>query len=251
MKPNILTSSVLAIALVSLAEAADTTQPTYRLVSGKGYTVCEAYLRNLRAFGPDERHPVCAPRPHRTNRDFSEPIWEPMDIQQNIELIYRAEMSWGIYFQHPERHPPFQKWRDEYEREVRSGAIQPSLKQATVEFVKGKRTTIVAYARNHAGCEAEFARHGASDNAGHRWFFYNPSTNELRLYEGLLGNPAGALLLFRGRPVSIGTDALGEGIYLAEQIKHIKNYSPVQRCKYDVDDPSRPITMRKYQPVTR
>jgi hypothetical protein len=235
----------------TFAQAPDSGKPTYRLIAGKGYTVCEAYLRNLKAFRPDERAPVCAPRPHSTNKDFQEPRWEPMDILQHLAMIYRAEMSHGIYRNYPERHPPFEKWRQEFEGGMRSGAIQPSLKRARVEFRRGEPMVVVAYARNHAGCEADFARHGASENTGHRWFFYDESTQRLTLEEGVLGDPAGALLLFKGLAIFVGVEATGGEISLADQVTSLSSYAPITRCVYDVDDPARPLTMRKQKPVTK
>jgi len=102
-----LTVAIGALCYVStLSALADSSRkPIYRTKEGMGYTVCEAYLRNLRAFGPSERDPVCDPRPHPGNKDFSEPTWHQVDVQQHLQLIYQAEMSWGIYLFHPERHP--------------------------------------------------------------------------------------------------------------------------------------------------
>jgi hypothetical protein len=235
------------------AAATEKTKATYSLIAGKGYAVCEAYLRNLRAFRPGERDPVCAPRPHSTNKDFAEPEWEAMDIWQSIEMIYKAEMSYGIYRNHPERHPPYEQWRKDFEAQMRSGAIRPSLKRARVEFVKGKPVTVVAYARNHPGCEADFARDGASGNTGHQWFSYDEDTRTLRRdASGSYGSDlAGAILLFRNRPIAVNTVVTANEIYLYENPSENPIYAPTQRCRYDVDDPAKPASMLKQRPFSK
>ena len=242
-----------AFALLSDAATVDKAKPTYRIIAGKGYAVCDSYLRNLRSFGPGERDPVCAPRPHPTNKDFAEPEWEAMDIWQNIEMIYKAEMSGGIYRDYPERHPPYEQWRKDLETRVRSGAIHPSLKRARIEFVKGKPVSVVAYARNPEGCEADFARDGASENTGHHWFFYDEETRALkRDAGGSYGSDfAGAILIFRKRPIVVNTVSTAEEIYLYENPDRNPVYAPTRRCRYDVDDPAKPVSVLKQRPFTK
>jgi hypothetical protein len=243
---------VVWVGLVSGAAASEQGKTTYRLLTGKGRAVCEAYLRNLEAFRPGERDPVCAPRPHPTNADFTEPNWETMDLWQNNELIYRAEMSWGIYRDHPERHPPYDQWRKDFETQVRAGAIHPSLKRTRIEFVKGKPATVVAYARNPDGCEADFSRDGASADTGYHWFFFDENTQTLeRDASGGYGSDlAGAILLFRGRPISINAPVTAEEIYLYDNPARNPVYAPVLRCRYDVDDAAKPASMRKQRPLS-
>src|SRR5512146_2368784 len=232
---------LLTLVLTPGGAAADKAKPRYRIIAGENFVVCRAYLRNLKAFGPDERDPVCAPRPHPTNKDFAEPQWEMMDIWQNIEMIYKAEMSYGIYRDHLERHPPYEQWRKDFEAKTHSGEIHPSLKRTHIEFVKGKPVTVVAYARNPEGCEADFARDGASGNAGHRWFFYDEATQTLKRVDGFAGTAfAGAILLFRKGPIIINTDSGGEQIRLWQNTEKFPIFAPIGLCRYDVDDPAKP-----------
>lgn len=217
--------------------------PTYKLIVGKGYTVCEAYLRNLQAFGPDERDPLCDPRPHPSLKEFSEPAWEPMDVSRNLELVYQAEMSWGIYRAHPERQPPYEQWRQEFEAKIKSGEIHPKLKRARIEFIKGKPETVMAYARNNDRCEAEVAEQGYSDSMGFHWFSYDEESQKVVPDNSFAGiNFAGAILLRKGRPYIVNTP-LGNDIRIYRTGD--KMYAPVEVCRFDIDDPVRPSTLFK------
>lgn len=238
------------LAMAGGATAAEQTKRSYRLVMGKGHEVCEAYLRNLRAFDLNERDPVCDPRPHPKSKEFLEPEWESMDVAQHMELVYRAEMSWGIYLNHPERHPPYDDWRREFESKRGSGEIQPRLKRATIEFVKGKPVTVLAYSRNPSGCEADFARYGASGNAGYHWFFYDETKQTLTPNIGTAGSSfAGAILVYRKRPYIINAPPTAEYISLYQTADW--TFAAVEQCRYDVDDPSKPASVLKQRPFLR
>jgi len=242
----------VALTLISGAMAADNTKPIYRILVGEKFAVCKAYLRNLKAFGPNERDPVCDPRPHTTRQEFLEPEWEAMDVWQNIELVYKAEMSWGIYRNHPEKHPTYEQWHKDFEAQAKSGAIQSSLKRARIEFVQGHPVTVIAYSRNPTSCEADFARDGASENAGHRWFFYDGDKRLLKRDEASYGSDlAGAILLFRKRPIFVNTVVTANEIYLWENPRQHPIYSPTIRCRFDVDDPAKPSSMLKQRPFTK
>jgi hypothetical protein len=225
--------------------AGDASKRAYQIIEGKGHAVCKAYLRNLRGFSYSERDPVCNPRPHSGSASFSEPEWRPMDVRRHVRMIYEAEMSWGIHLYHPERHPPYAEWKERFEADTSAGRIEPSLKHAVVEFVPGSPIDVVAYARNPAACESEFARDGASDNTGHRWFFYDKEKGTLR--RSLGSELAGAILLFGKQPVFVVTTPTAEEIILWEQIRTFRTFSPAPRCRYDVDDPTKPASMLKWR----
>lgn len=222
------------------------TKPTYKLTVGEGYTLCEAYLRNLEAFGPEERDPVCDPRPHSSLKDFSEPEWEEMDIWGNIELIYKAEMSLGIYRGHPERQPPYEQWRQEFESKVHSGEIHPKLKHTQIEFFQDKPETIMAYARNYPeGCEAE-PESRDYDGGGFHWFYYDEEANAIKpaleIYWG--GNSPGTFLLRKGHPYIIKNPAgFGSEISLYKNKSRWSTHNFEEFCRYDVNDPARPNTL--------
>lgn len=243
-------SFVLLLAVMSDALAAGNGEASYRIVAGKGNPLCEAYLRNLRAFGADDRDPVCAPRPHPTSKDFAEPTWEPMSISQHIPLIYQAEMKSGIYLDHPERHPAYDRWRSDFEAKTKSGEIHPLLKRTQVEFVKSKPITIVAYTRNNDACEAELARNGASDNIGHHWFFYDEKRGLLERDKGSAGL-SGSILLFRNRPFVVNTVSTAEYVYIYENRETNRVYAPSERCRYDVDDSRKPASVKKQRPFSK
>ncbi len=157
---------------------ADDQRPAYRLTEGMGYTVCEAYLRNLRAFGPGERDPVCNPRPHPGNKNFSEPTWQQMDVQQNLKLIYQAEITGGIYLAiRSDSRDTSNGAKPSRQRSRPAQSPEPEARAS--RFRQDSPVDVVAYSRNPDGCEADFKRFGASENTGYRWFFYDEATNSL------------------------------------------------------------------------
>lgn len=211
--------------------------PSYKLREGKGYTVCEAYLKNLRAFRPDEPSPVCTPRPHSTSKQFKELNWEPMDVSRYLEQIYEAEMTWGPFAGHPERHPSFPDWRAEFEAAVGSGLVRPSLKSSIIEFVDRKPQKFVAYARNPRGCEAELASQLYSQNVGHRLFRVDESTGAFKS-GGPVSDDGGAVLLLSNRPVVVTADRGANEVYVWVQVPNVSVFAAARRCVIDVAKPN-------------
>lgn len=211
--------------------------PSYKLREGKGYTVCEAYLKNLRAFRPGEPNPVCTPRPHSTMKQFKELSWEPMSTSGYLKQIYDAEMTWGPFAGHPERHPSFSDWQAEFEAELRSGLIHPSLKRATIEFAKGKPQKFVEYARNPRGCETELASQLYSRNVGHRLFFVDESTGAFKP-DAAVSRNGGEVLLFGDRPIVVTADRGANEVYVWVQIPKFLMFQAVRRCVIDVAKPN-------------
>lgn len=220
-----------------IAATPSSKSPSYKLREGKGYTVCEAYLKNLRAFRPDEPSPVCTPRPHSTIKQFKELSWDQMDVRANLKQIYEAEMTWGPLAGHPERHPSFSDWRAEFESQLESGLIQPSLKRATIEFAKGKPQKFVEYARNPRGCEAELAGQLYSKNVGHRLFIVDESTGAFKQHADVSRN-GGEVLLFNNRPIVVTADRGANEVYVWVQIPKFLMFQADRRCVIDVGKPN-------------
>ncbi len=207
--------------------------PSYKLREGKGYTVCEAYLKNLRAFRPDEPSPVCTPRPHSTMKQFKELSWEQMDVGAHLRQIYEAEMTWWSFAGHPERHPSFPDWRAEFEAELGSGLIHPSLKRTTIEFAAGKPQKFVEYARNPRGCETELASQLYSKNVGHRLFIVDESTGAFKP-DAVVSRNGGEVLLFDDRPIVVTADMGANEVYVWVQVPNISVFAAARRCVIDV-----------------
>lgn len=130
-----------------------------RFQSGKGYTVCEIYLKHLNSLSKVPKCEVPVPP------GFERPDWEEVDVMQHLEWAYQAEMirfrrsSWYT-------HPDFEKWQKEFLAEKEAGKIVPAMRKVRVKPLgEGKEITILAYTRHREGCQ-ESARK-LSDKATH------------------------------------------------------------------------------------
>jgi|GEM_PF-4403853 len=64
----------------------------YELIEGNGYDVCEAYLKHLNSFPPENPPMVCERAINQELKDFSKPnTWEELDMQQNLELVRQMD----------------------------------------------------------------------------------------------------------------------------------------------------------------
>lgn len=118
--------------------------------TGKGYTVCEAYLKHLNSL---TEPPTCeAPIPP----GFKRPDWEEMDIMQHLDLAYQAEKIFmkklGGY-----QHPDFDTWRQTFLKEVQDGLIAPRMRKAKVTPNDRGDATILAYTRDRDSCRKTYA----------------------------------------------------------------------------------------------
>lgn len=113
--------------------------------TGKGYTVCEAYLKYLQTLSSP---PTCeAPIPP----GFKQPDWEEMDVTQYLDLAYQAEglflKTFGGY-----KHPDVETWRKTFLQEIREGKINPRMRKAKVTPNDMGDVTILAYTRDRDSC---------------------------------------------------------------------------------------------------
>lgn len=214
------------------ANASGEKRTDYRLTSGKGNEVCNAYVENLRAFPGDAKTAVCDPRPHPGKGDFAGIEWLAMDVASNLRMVYAAEMAEGRLADHPERRPSFERWRDNFEAAVRSGEIRPSLRRATVDFTRGQPIAIVGYAPNPDGCESDLRERHYSYSVGHRLFLYTP--NDTLKSVGLISRNGGAVLLYKGRPVIVNALRNGKDIYVWTQLEGSNDFQPQRRCHIQV-----------------
>lgn len=118
--------------------------------TGKGYTVCEVYLKHLQTLTTP---PTCeAPMPP----GFSLPNWEEMDVTKNLDLAFQAEglflKKFGGY-----KHPEFAAWKTTFLQEIQEGKINPRMRKAKVTPNDKGDAIILAYTRDREACHKSFA----------------------------------------------------------------------------------------------
>jgi hypothetical protein len=81
MRKSVAYTFLFWLLIIDLASAGD-----YVLVLGKGFEVCEAYLKNLNSF-PNHPPMVCDRPLNLKLPEFQKPEWKPLDIRKTIELL--------------------------------------------------------------------------------------------------------------------------------------------------------------------
>lgn len=183
--------------------------------TGKGYTVCEAYLKYLNQSLPDLNVCDVAVPPK-----FKVPDWEEMDIHDNLHLAYKAELLRFFYFKSYsnlgfEPNPGFEMWEKEFLEDMETGQITPRMKKVRITPTDKGDVTILAYSRDSERCQkglVGLVPKGKSRN--NRWtgsgniHFILSENNDLQEIEGslpLLSKYLHEMLLYNGKPYFIDT----------------------------------------------
>ncbi len=117
--------------------------------SGKGYAVCEDYLRYLNTL---DKLPVCEVV---VPPGFQRPAWEELEVMQHLDWAYQAET-----FSHLGTDEDFRKeYPDETTfikkilEEMRNDKIVPAMRTTKVRPIAGgEEITLLAYTRNRRAC---------------------------------------------------------------------------------------------------
>lgn len=117
--------------------------------SGKGYTVCETYLKYLNTLDKMPTCEVVVPP------DFQRPNWEELDVMQHLDWAYQAEVfsHIGTDMDFKREYPDEASWRKKFLAEMQAGTIVPAMRTTRVTPIAGgEEVTLLAYTRNKRGC---------------------------------------------------------------------------------------------------
>ena len=126
---------------VSAADKA-TPAPRYRIILGKGTSVCDAYLKHLNSFSREEPAMLCERKVNPSFSNFTKPEWEEIDLWQHLDWVY--EIDYLLNFpNHPSEEYygytlegkkvlSFEDWRKDYESRTRDAGIKPRLYRASL-----------------------------------------------------------------------------------------------------------------------
>ena len=193
----------LAFASIALADAASKpTNPRYRLITGKGYSVCEAYLKHLNAFPPNAPPMVCTHKLHPRFQNFTLPKWEELDIWSNLDIVYAADVF--VRYTNPDvKKPTFDQWRPEFEQRVRSGENMPLLRRTRLALNDKGEEVLIAYEPDVRACESALAK-GWGPNGGEAHVFVYRSEGPDRPLARITGSVGSHsrtdILIYRGKP---------------------------------------------------
>lgn len=169
--------------------------------TGKGYAVCETYLKHLNVL---KEMPKCeAPIPP----GFKQPAWEELDVMAHLQLAYQAEVIAGRGGNYEKSG--FEAWRQQLLSEKQAGRIAPRLRKTTVRPFGKKSITLLAYTRDRAVCEnrARTPDSGWADNNGYVHFLLvDDPQKPLRAIDDRVTKRQSELLLYAGKPYFVMLD---------------------------------------------
>jgi len=165
--------------------------------SGKGYAVCEAYLKHLNSLTEIPKCDVPVPL------GFKQPDWEEMDIMKHLNLAHQIELAQGG----ASIDKNFESWSRAFIEQTKSGRIAPQIRKTQAQPFGEKMITLLAYTRDSLGCkrpeDSAFPRFHWFQ-VGYAYFLLTDYPEaSLRAIEGGLDSVSkgqAELLLYAGKP---------------------------------------------------
>lgn len=205
------------------ARASGASKHRYTLAHGKGWSVCEAYLKFLNATPATEEPPLCDLKLKRVP-GMREPDWEVLDVHQNLKLVHEIELILGIGRIEPAPDRDFERWKTQFRERTQVQGQQPRLRRTRMKLVSkeyfeigaaevggpqkiptGRVETLLAYDLDLTSCETEVrkARQGQLHGLGQdqpNLFVFDEATQRV-MGDGSYGmRIQGELWLYGGRP---------------------------------------------------
>ncbi len=198
-------------------------KPRYNLAHGKGWSVCEAYLKFLNATPASEEPPMCDLKLKRVP-GMREPDWEVLDLQQNLKLVHEIELILGGGRIEPAPDRDFERWKAQFRERTQVRGEQPRLRRTRMKLVlqeyfeigaaevggprripTGRVETLLAYDLDLTSCEKELrkARQGRIGGLGRtqpNLFVFDEATQRVMGSGGYALRLEGEWWLYDGRP---------------------------------------------------
>jgi uncharacterized protein len=112
-----------------------TTLPRYTFIYGKGWGVCEAYIKLLNATPANEEPPICDLKLDRVP-GMREPDWEVLDVWQNLPLVHQIELLLGRGDPAPDRD--LERWKAQLRARIDEQGQKPRLRRVRMALVSEK-----------------------------------------------------------------------------------------------------------------
>ena len=199
---------------------------------GKGYTVCERFLKLLNSLPTKEPPPACELKIPPGFPEFSLPKWVEMPVAENFKLLYDMEMylvrpggpkGWEQYYpegyykewshERPEswRRVPYEVWRADYQSRIDKGEIAPRLWRTQAVLNANGPETLIAYDSIPGGylnaCRQDMAKYGDADSGTRIFLLTRDPKLPIKAVLGLGGsNSHNLLFLDQGKALFTGID---------------------------------------------
>jgi hypothetical protein len=217
------------------AQTAASETHRYRMTAGFGYTVCEAFLKNLNAFPVADPPMVCEVRIHPDHGQFKRVEWEELPIKDNLRLAYAAAIQVSPA---PSSAPSFELWSKELLALLDGKEFVPWLRKARLALNERGPETLISFQRDSQECETHQLGGG-----GHIFVLKDESRAELEPIKGAVGSDLDTdVVIYRGKPFFSFTAAKDSGWALSLHPVHGASSSgngqyviAQGRCEYQFD----------------
>ena len=129
-------------------------KPRYALTAGRGWSVCEAYVKSLNALAASGAPPLCEVK-FTANSGISEPDWEELDVTAHLPIVHQMELMMGVGFIEPAPLQNFELWKEQRLRRIKAQDEKPALRRVRRSLVpEGSIETILSYQVDSSYCSA-------------------------------------------------------------------------------------------------
>lgn len=203
------------IQLPCMAQENSGASPRYTMPSGRGWSVCEAYLKFLNALPITEETLTCDLKVQQVP-GMRYPVWHELDVSQNLDVIHQIEVLLGVGHIEPEPDKDFERWKRQREARMKANGEQPRLQKAHLALAaNGAVETVLSYNYDIKMCEKELRAARAGKPYAHQlgepnFFVYDEAKRKVLGSGYWVVLARGELVLFQGKPYYI---ELGFGSY--------------------------------------
>lgn len=206
-------------------------KPKYTMASGKGWSICEAYLKFLNSLPPTEETLRCDLKLKQVP-GMREPDWQELDIAKNPPIVHQIELVLGVGHIEPNPEKDFERWKVQREKRMKANGEQPRLRRARLAVAaNGAVETVLSYNVDIKQCEKQVAIAKAGKpyivQLGQpNFFIFDEAKQRVLGSSGYwVAMTDGVLTLFQGKPYYIDL-VFGGGVDVSGSVI-VKRLEPV------------------------
>ena len=176
-------------------------ESAWKVTEGKGYTACERLARNLDEW-QEYADNFCELKLSPKFPEFSFPEWQPLDIEQNLRLVYSAELQLPMLTPTGTPKLPFDQWLAKFRERVQTSGAVPRLRSLRTRLNKQGPETLIMYEPDVAECARNMSAFGYTSGVGGHIFVHRPTQADqpMELIGGTGSRQKQQLILYQGVP---------------------------------------------------